>query len=71
MYPELTDFIYDSNKMLEMGLDAIGLAQSGFDTVLDRVMFNFIWKYFRNGIQLAEEKGKQKGIRFKSDTIIS
>ena len=34
-HPELTDVIFDSNKMLEMALDSMNIAEKGFDSVWD------------------------------------
>ena len=34
-HPELTDVILDSNKMLEMALDSMNIAEQGFDSVWD------------------------------------
>ena len=44
-YPELTDVIFDSNKMLEMALDSMNIAEKGFDSVWDARKFGVIWKY--------------------------
>ncbi len=49
-----------------MGLIAINSAILGFDIVWDKVWFNFIWKYFKEGRYLAERHVKERNI----DTII-
>ena len=64
-HPEITEVIFDYNKMLEMGLVAINNIDYGFDIIWDKVMFNFLWKYFKDGIQIAEKQAKDKGIRLR------
>ncbi|MBA3977215.1 MAG: hypothetical protein H0X50_03330 [Nitrosopumilus sp.] len=59
-HPEVTDVIFDYNKMLEMGLVAINSIDHGFDILWDKVMFNFLWRYFKDGIHLAEKQAKKK-----------
>ncbi len=63
--PEITEVIFDYNKMLEMGLAAINNIDYGFDIIWDKIMFNFLWKYFKDGIHIAEKQAKDKGIRLR------
>lgn len=64
-HPELTDVILDHNRMLEMVVDAIGITEKGYDTVIDSVMFNFLLKYFKYGIELIDKKIEEKGIKMR------
>lgn len=64
-HPEITEVIFDSAKMLEMGLIAINNAKYGFDIVWDKIMFNFLWLNFREGIYLAERQAEEKGTRLR------
>ncbi len=64
-HPEITDVIFDSDKMLEMGIVAINSTERGFDIVWDKIMFNFLWKYYKVGIHLAEKHAEEKGIKFR------
>jgi hypothetical protein len=64
-HPEITEVIFDYDKMLEMGLIAIESIAQGFDIVWDKIMFSFLWKYFQVGINLAEKQAKDKGIRLR------
>ena len=64
-FPEVTEVIYDSDKMLEMGSVALKSIVRGFDIVWDRLMFTFVWKYFKDGMMLAENQARNKGIKFR------
>ena len=64
-FPEVTEVIYDSDKMLEMGTNALNSIVRGFDIVWDRLMFTFVWKYFKDGMMLAENQARNKGIKFR------
>nr|MDP9016535.1 hypothetical protein [Thermoproteota archaeon] len=64
-HPEITEVIFDYNKMLEMGLVAINNIDYGFDIIWDKIMFNFLWKNFKYGIHIAEKQAKDKGIRLR------
>ena len=63
--PEVTEIIFDSDKMLEMGLVAINSCVLGFDIVWDKVWFNFLWKYFKEGIHLAEKHASEKKVKLR------
>ncbi len=64
-HPEITEVIFDYNKMLERGLVAINNIDYGFDIIWDKIMLNFVWKYFKDGIHIAEKQAKDKGIRLR------
>lgn len=64
-HPEITDVILDHNQMLEMVLDAIGITEKGYDTVIDSFMFNFLLKYFQHGIDLIDKRIEEKGIKMR------
>ena len=52
-YPEITQVIFAPEKMFEIGLFALTNVEYRFDIVWDRPMFDFIWNYFREGIDLS------------------
>ena len=39
--PELTEVMFDYNKMLDMIYDSISITDNGYDAVIDPSMFNF------------------------------
>ena len=45
-----------------MGTNALNSIVRGFDIVWDRLMFTFVWKYFKDGMMLAENQAKIKGL---------
>ncbi len=64
-HPEVTDVIFESDKMLEMGIVAINSTEKGFDIVWDKIMLDFLWKFYKVGILLAEKHAKERGIKFR------
>jgi hypothetical protein len=64
-HPEITDVIFESDKMLEMGIVAINSTERGFDIVWDKIMIDFLWKFYKVGIYLAEKHAKERGIKFR------
>jgi hypothetical protein len=64
-HPEITEVIFDYDKMLEMGLVAINNIDCKFDIIWDKIMFDFLWKYFKDGIHVADKQAKDKGIRLR------
>ena len=64
-HPEITDIIFESDRMLEMGIIAINSTERRFDIVWDKIMFDFLWKYYKVGIHLAEKRAKERGIKFR------
>ena len=64
-HPEVTEIIFDSDKMLKMGLDAINSCILGFDIVWDKVWFNVLWKYFKEGIHLAEKLACERKVKLR------
>ncbi len=48
-----------------MGIVAINCTESRFDIVWDKVMFDFLWKFYKVVIHLAEKHAKEKGIKFR------
>ena len=63
--PEITEVMFDSQMMFEMVLDSIHIAEKGYDTVWDPIMFKTMWKYFQEGIHLIEKQVREKGIRLR------
>jgi len=66
--PEITDIVYDSNKTLEIINDWINIAEKGFDTLWDSMMFNFLMKYCKEGVFKAKKQIEQKGIKIRMIT---
>jgi len=64
-HPQITEVVFDSDKMLEMGIIAINSVTRVFDIVWDKVMFDFLWKYYKVGIHLAEKYAKERDIKFR------
>jgi hypothetical protein len=64
-HPEVTDVIFESDKMLEMGIVAINSTERGFDIVWDKIMLDFLWKFYKVGILLAEKHAKERNIKFR------
>ena len=48
-----------------MGIDAINNTERGFDIVWDKIMIDFLWKFYKVGIYLAEKHAKERGIKFR------
>jgi sugar-specific transcriptional regulator TrmB len=61
--PEITDVIADPKMMLEMVVDSIGITEKGYDTVIDPLVFNFILKYFKEGIDQIDRRIEENGIK--------
>ncbi|MBA3750793.1 MAG: hypothetical protein H0X03_07905 [Nitrosopumilus sp.] len=64
-HPEITEVIFDSNKMLEMALNSMNIAEKGFDTVWDTIMFSFVCNLFKDRIQRIEKQIKEKDIKLR------
>lgn len=70
-YPEITQVIFDSKKMFEIGLSALTNVRYRFDIAWDRLMFDFVWNYFREGIELAEKQAKESNVKFRLITEVT
>ncbi|HYG00129.1 MAG TPA: hypothetical protein VD815_08555 [Candidatus Saccharimonadales bacterium] len=70
-YPEITQVISSPEKMLEIGLSALTNVKDRFDVVWDRLMFDFVWNYFREGINLAERRAKENDVKFRLITEVT
>ncbi len=64
-HPEFTEVILEPKKMFEIGLFALTNLKYRFDIVWDRLMLDFVWNYFREGINIAEKQAKEKGVKFR------
>ncbi|HET6590260.1 MAG TPA: hypothetical protein VFG45_08860 [Candidatus Nitrosocosmicus sp.] len=64
-YPEVTEVIFESEKMTELGLIALTGIENTFDIVWDKTMFDFIWNFFRAGLNLAEKMAIEKKVKFR------
>jgi hypothetical protein len=63
--PVITDVITDYKMMLDLVADAVGVTEKGYDTVIDSVMFNFLLKYFKHGIDLIDKRVKETGVKMR------
>jgi hypothetical protein len=63
--PEITDVITDYKMMLDLVADSVGLTEKGIDTVIDSVMFNFLLKYFKHGIDLIDKHIEETGVKMR------
>ncbi len=63
--PKITDVITDYKMMLELVVDSIGITEKGYDTVIDSVMFNFLLKYFKHGVDLIDKQVKESGVKMR------
>jgi hypothetical protein len=70
-YPEITQVIFAPEKMFEIGLFALTNVKYRFDIVWDRLMFDFVWTYFREGIDLAEKQAKESNVKFRLITEVT
>jgi hypothetical protein len=57
--------------MFEIGLSALTNVKYRFDIVWDRLMFDFIWNYFREGIDLAEKQAKESNVKLRLITEVT
>ncbi|CAN5602088.1 hypothetical protein BH23THE1_BH23THE1_27810 [soil metagenome] len=64
-YPILTEVMFDYDMMLEMVFHSMTIIEKGYDTVWDANVFNFIRKYFPEGMEYIEKLIKQNGIRIR------
>ena len=51
---------------LDLVADAVGITEKGYDTVIDSVMFNFLLKYFKHGIDLIDKRVEETGVKMRS-----
>jgi hypothetical protein len=70
-YPEITQVIFAPEKMFEIGLFALTNVEYRFDIVWDRPMLEFVWNYFREGIDLAEKQAKDRNVKFRLITEVT
>jgi hypothetical protein len=66
--PEFIDIVYDSNKTIEIINDWINIAEKGFDTLWDSIMFKFLMKYCKKGMFMAKKQIEEKGIKIRMIT---
>ncbi|KAA2280468.1 hypothetical protein [Candidatus Nitrosocosmicus sp. SS] len=62
-HPQITDVIADPKMMLEMVVDSISITEKGYDTVIDPLVYSFILKYFKEGIDMIDRKIEENGIK--------
>jgi len=57
--------------MFETGSFALLNVKHRFDIVWVRQMLDFVWDYFREGINLAEKQAKERGVKFRLITEVT
>jgi sugar-specific transcriptional regulator TrmB len=70
-HPEFTEVILEPKKMFEIGLSALTNVEYMFDIVWDRLMLDFVWNYFREGIKLAEKQAEERNVKFRLITEVT
>lgn len=65
LHPEVTEVIFEAEKMTELGLVALTNMEKTFDLVWDKTMFDFIWNFFRGGLNLTEKMATEKKVKFR------
>jgi hypothetical protein len=63
--PEITDVIYDFNQLEELTLDSVNVVEKGFDTVWDKIMLNYHFKYLQNGFKLLEKLIEERHLKVR------
>lgn len=63
--PEITDVIYDFNQLEELTLDSVKVVEKGFDTVWDKTMLNYHFKYLQNGFKLLEKIIEERHLKVR------
>jgi len=53
-------------EFMLISIVAINSTERGFDIVWDKIMFGFLWKFYKVGIHLAEKHAKESGIKFRA-----
>lgn len=71
IHPEITQVILEPKMMFEIGLFALTNVNYRFDIVWDRLMLDFVWNYFREGINMAEKQAKEGGVKFRLITEVT
>ena len=64
-HPEITEVIFEPEMMSELGLVALNNIEKAFDIVWDKTMLDFIWNFFRVGLNLAEKMARERKIKFR------
>ena len=64
-HPEVTEVIFEPEMMSELGLVALNNIEKVFDVVWDKTMLDFIWNFFRVGLNLAEKMAREKKVKFR------
>lgn len=64
-HPKVTDVILDHNRVFQMVLDSTEITEKGYYTVIDSVVFNFLLKYFKHGIDRIDKRIEESGIKMR------
>jgi len=70
-HPEVTDVIFDSSIMMQMAVHSFSIAEKGYNTIWDSEMLDYATDNFRDGLDLLEERIREKDIKFQIITEIS
>ncbi len=64
-HPKVTEVIFEPERMSELGLVALTNIEKAFDVVWDKTMLDFIWNFFRVGLNLAEKMARERKVKFR------
>lgn len=64
-FPEITDVIYDANQMEKLMLNSVDVVTIGFDTIWDKKIFNFHYKFLREGFDVLEKLIEERCLRIR------
>ena len=65
MFPEVTDVIYDINQLTELIFNALNSTQKGFNSVWDKTLFKFHYKYLNHGFSLLERLIEERNLKIR------
>ncbi len=63
--PEITDVIYDIDQIEGLIMVAVNWIEKGFDTVMDRMLFNFLYNYLKDGFNLLERLIEERDLKIR------
>ena len=65
LFPEVTDVIYDINQLTELIFNALNSTQKGFNSVWDKTLFKFHYKYLNHGFSLLERLIEERNLKIR------
>lgn len=70
-FPEITEVIYNYDQMLELSFHSITIAEKGYDSVWDQIVFDRVWNDFQEGLQVLKKQIELKGLMFRVITEVT